>query len=562
MQKKIFRIMTLTSTLVLIVFAVIIGRISYISNKNAAQNELKSVAKIIVQQELEVEQIDQYLKNALQYDVRLTYIDKNGNVIYDNTTDAVNLENHFDREEVKKALEENIGESTHFSNAIDKTTYYYAVKYGDGVLRFARERSSLISFFLNLLPILISLTGILIVVTAIISVKLSECIIKPLNRLVREIDADNQSLGNYNPEYEELIPIAENVNMLLKRINKNINKLKREKEKITLITDNMVEGMILLDSDYSVLSVNRSAAKLLKLSPDQYNHKKITQMTINEKLLELLHSLNEKDSVRGVIEEESRFFRVFINKSDHNGEYGIIILLVDVTEIIQNEEIRRDFSANVSHELKTPLTTIKGFGEMLENGIITSPDDIKKYGGTIYRESERLLLLINDIIRLSEIEEHTSEETERINVLETAKDVQEFLQNKADKHNVTLDVSGDPAEIEGNCNYITELLLNLTDNAIKYNNDGGNVWLKVIDNKNEVVISVKDNGIGIGTEDQGRIFERFYRVDKSRSKETGGTGLGLSIVKHIVAYHHGSIDIKSEINKGTEITVILPKCFI
>lgn len=562
MQKKIFRIMTLTSTLVLIVFAVIIGRISYISNKNAAQNELKSVAKIIVQQELEVEQINQYLKNALQYDVRLTYIDKNGNVIYDNTTDAVNLENHFDREEVKKALEENIGESTHFSNAIDKTTYYYAVKYGDGVLRFARERSSLISFFLNLLPILISLTGILIVVTAIISVKLSECIIKPLNRLVREIDADNQSLGNYNPEYEELIPIAENVNMLLKRINKNINKLKREKEKITLITDNMVEGMILLDSDYSVLSVNRSAAKLLKLSPDQYNHKKITQMTINEKLLELLHSLNEKDSVRGVIEEESRFFRVFINKSDHNGEYGIIILLVDVTEIIQNEEIRRDFSANVSHELKTPLTTIKGFGEMLENGIITSPDDIKKYGGTIYRESERLLLLINDIIRLSEIEEHTSEETERINVLETAKDVQEFLQNKADKHNVTLDVSGDPAEIEGNCNYITELLLNLTDNAIKYNNDGGNVWLKVIDNKNEVVISVKDNGIGIGTEDQGRIFERFYRVDKSRSKETGGTGLGLSIVKHIVAYHHGSIDIKSEINKGTEITVILPKCFI
>lgn len=562
MQKKIFRVMTLTSTLVLIVFAVIIGRISYISNKNASQNELKSVAKIIAQQDLEMEQIDQYLKNALQYDVRLTYIDKSGDVIYDNTTDAANLENHFDREEVRKALEENIGESTHFSNAIDKTTYYYAVKYGDGVLRFARERSSLISFFLNLLPILISLTGILIVVTTIISVKLSECIIKPLNRLVREIDADNQSLGDYKPEYEELIPIAENVNMLLKRINKNINKLKREKEKITLITDNMVEGMILLDSDYSVLSVNRSAAKLLKLSPDQYNHKKITQMTIHEKLLELLYSLKEKASVRGVIEAENRFFRVFINKSDYNGEYGIIILLVDVTESMQNEEIRRDFSANVSHELKTPLTTIKGFGEMLENGIITSPDDIKKYGGTIYRESERLLLLINDIIRLSEIEEHTSEETEQINVLEIAKDVEEFLENKADKHNVTLDVSGDPAEIEGNCNYITELLLNLTDNAIKYNNDGGNVWLKVIDNKNEVIISVKDNGIGIGTEDQGRIFERFYRVDKSRSKETGGTGLGLSIVKHIVAYHHGSIDIKSELNKGTEITVILPKHFI
>ena len=198
---------------------------------------------------------------------------------------------------------------------------------------------------------------------------------------------------------------------------------------------------------------------------------------------------------------------------------------------------------------------------MLDNGIITNTDDIKKYGGTIYRESERLLQLINDIIRLSEIEEQVTAEVEKVNVLHAAKDVEEIVQNKADAHKITLEVNGDSAEIEGNRSYITELLINLTDNAVKYNNDGGNVWVKVYDRENEVVISVKDNGIGIGAADQSRIFERFYRVDKSRSKETGGTGLGLSIVKHIVSYHHGSINIKSELNKGTEIIVALPKKF-
>lgn len=561
LQKKIFKVMTLTTAVVLVFFAVIIGRIGYISNKNVAQSELKSVAKIIAQQELEMEQIDEYLKNALQYDVRLTYIAENGDVLYDNTANAEDSENHLDREEIKQAFEKNTGEATRFSNTIDKRTYYYAVKYGDGVLRFAREGNSLISYFLMLLPILICLTGVLIVISTVVSVKLSESIIKPINKLVRKIDTDDQSLEGYVPEYEELVPIAENVQALLKRISKNINKLTREKEKITLITENMVEGMILLDSDYSVLSVNRSAADLLNPSFDQSSHENIKKLTSNSKLLEMLQSLDQKDSARGLIDIRNRHYRVFINKSNHDGEYGIIILLVDVTESIQSEEIRRDFSANVSHELKTPLTTIKGFGEMLDNGIITNTDDIKKYGGTIYRESERLLQLINDIIRLSEIEEQVTAEVEKVNVLHAAKDVEEIVQNKADAHKIALEVSGDSAEIEGNRSYITELLMNLTDNAIKYNNDGGNVWVRVYDRENEVVISVKDNGIGIGAADQSRIFERFYRVDKSRSKETGGTGLGLSIVKHIVSYHHGRIDIKSELNKGTEIIVALPKKF-
>lgn len=561
MQKKIFKVMTLMSAAVLIIFAIVMGRINYFANKNAAQNELKSVANVIVQQNLEMEQINEYLENALPYDVRLTYINKAGTVLYDNTADAANMENHLDHEEVKQALDENIGEATRFSNTLGRTTYYYAVKYGDGVLRFARDRSSLLSFFLGLLPIIICLTGILIVVTTIISIKLSESIIKPLNELVQKIDADNQGLGGYEPKYEELAPLARNAEILIKRINKNMSRLKREKEKITLITDNMVEGMILLDSDYSVLSVNRSAVKLLNPSFDQKSHDKITKLTSNENLLELLDLMKNQDAVRGLITIKNRHFRVFINKSYLNGEYGIIILLVDVTEGVQSEEIRRDFSANVSHELKTPLTTIKGFGEMLDNGIITDAEDIKKYGGTIYRESERLLQLINDIIRLSEIEEQVTADGEQVDILQVAKDVEEILQNKADKHKVSVEVSGDQCVADSNRSYITELLLNLMDNAIKYNNEGGRVWVNIKDSGNNVIISVKDNGIGIKESDQSRIFERFYRVDKSRSKATGGTGLGLSIVKHIVSYHHGSLDIKSELNKGTEITVSIPKKF-
>lgn len=558
MEKKIFRVMTAMSATVLLIFAFIMASIIYTSNRNNAENELKANANLIVQQQLNCEQINEHLKKALPYEVRLTYIDKNGNIIYDNMADKNDMENHLDRKEIQQALNNGTGEATRYSETIGKSTYYYAVRYGDGVLRFSRDRSSLLSFFLTIIPIIVCLTGALIVITTIISIKLSESIIKPLNDVVGKIRLSEKSFEIPEPEYEELKPIVKNANYLLKSINKNVERLKREKEKITLITDNMVEGMILLDSDFSVLSVNRSAAKLLNPYFDPKAHEHISKLTTNEQLLELLDDLDKENSASGIITVKDRHFRVFINKSDLNGQFGIIILLVDVTESIKSEEIRRDFSANVSHELKTPLTTIKGFGEMMENGIITDSDDIKKYGGTIYRESERLLFLINDIIRLSQIEEQVNAESEKIDLLEIAHDTQEILGDKAQRHEITVEVNGEPVEIEGNRSYITELLLNLTDNAIKYNNCGGRVWISISEKDGYGVISVKDNGIGIKESDQQRIFERFYRVDKSRSKQTGGTGLGLSIVKHIVTYHNGKLDVKSKLNKGTEITVMLP----
>ena len=384
--------------------------------------------------------------------------------------------------------------------------------------------------------------------------------IKPINSLVKQLDLRNENIGQFETPYEELEPIIKNADVLMGRIHKNMNKIKAEREKISLITENMVEGMILLDEDMTVLSVNKSAQKILGNSFDPTEHTKINHMTNDQQIIGLLEEAKESGAANGIITEKSRFYRTFANKvySENTLDFGIIIFFVDVTEEIQSEQIRRDFSANVSHELKTPLTTIKGFGELLENGIFTKEEDVKKYGGMIYRESERLLYLINDIIRLSQIEEQEHVLNDKIDLLKTAHDVEEILRHKADNREVTMTVEGEPVQIYGNQSYITELFLNLMDNAIKYNHEGGSLKVTVGIEDGKAVAVFSDTGIGISDEHQSRIFERFYRVDKSRSKKIGGTGLGLSIVKHIVAYHSGEISLESEREKGTTITVKLP----
>ena len=268
--------------------------------------------------------------------------------------------------------------------------------------------------------------------------------------------------------------------------------------------------------------------------------------------------MKTEHSAYNTIAVGERFYHIYMNRSEYAGSYGIIILLIDATQSVNSEKIRHDFSANVTHELKTPLTTIKGFGEMLENKIITNTEEVSKYGGIIYRESERLLQLINDIIRLSEIEEN-SKEFETVNLKKISDEVIEILSNKAAQHEVAIINEAEDISIIANGGYMSELLINLIDNAIKYNIAGGYVKLKITDSGSYAALIIEDNGIGIPKESQERIFERFYRVDKSRSKQTGGTGLGLSIVKHIVTYHNGSIKLISDIGKGTKIIIALPK---
>ena len=560
MQKKIYKVMTWLVSCTVLIFLLIAGSLGYSSYQKAAKDDLKSAAKIVIKEGTAPEKISNILDGTLDFDVRITYIAADGTVQFDSQADVSEMENHGDREEFKAAMNDGEAEITRFSKTLGYTTYYYAVAYEGGVLRFSTDRGNLVNVFVTIVPMLVVFAGAIIFITTIISIKLSEGMIKPINSLVKQLDLRNENIGELDTPYEELEPIIRNADVLMKRMRKNVNKIQREKEKISIITANMVEGMILLDSEMNVLSVNKSALNILESNYDVEEKKNVKALTDNETLLQLIEEAKETGDAKDTITIHGRYYQAFANKAvaEEGERFGIILFLVDVTESVQNEQIRRDFSANVSHELKTPLTTIKGFGEMLDNGIFTESADIKKYGGMIYRESERLLFLINDIIRLSEIEEQDHLMNDDVDLMKTARDVEEILQNKADARGITLNVEGEPIVIKGNQSYITEVILNLADNSVKYNNEGGSVWLSVRRVKDNAVITCKDNGIGISEENQTRIFERFYRVDKSRSKQTGGTGLGLSIVKHIIACHKGNVNIKSCLGQGTEITVTLP----
>lgn len=560
MQKKLYKVMTILVSCTVLFFLLVAGSLGYSTYQRFTKNELKSAAKLVAAGNNKPSEMADILERSVEYDVRVTFIDAQGNVKYDSEADPAKMENHSDREEFKEAMANDEGESTRFSKTLGYTTYYYAIKYNGGVLRFSTDKENLAGVFLAVIPMLVVFAGGIIFITTIISIKLSESMIKPINSLVKQLDLRNENIGQFETPYEELEPIIKNADVLMGRIHKNMNKIKAEREKISLITENMVEGMILLDEDMTVLSVNKSALKILGNSFDPTEHTKIDHMTNDQQIIGLLEEAKESGAAKGIITEKSRFYRTFANKvySENTLDFGIIIFFVDVTEEIQSEQIRRDFSANVSHELKTPLTTIKGFGELLENGIFTKEEDVKKYGGMIYRESERLLYLINDIIRLSQIEEQEHVLSDKIDLLKTAHDVEEILRHKADNREVTMTIEGEPVQIYGNQSYITELFLNLMDNAIKYNHEGGSLKVTVGIEYGKAVAVFSDTGIGISDEHQSRIFERFYRVDKSRSKKIGGTGLGLSIVKHIVAYHSGEIQLESELEKGTTITVKLP----
>lgn len=560
MQKKLYKVMTILVSCTVLFFLLVAGSLGYSTYQRFTKKELKSAAKLVAAGNNKPSEMADILERSVEYDVRVTFIDAQGNVKYDSEADPAKMENHSDREEFKEAMANGEGESTRFSKTLGYTTYYYAIKYNGGVLRFSTDKENLAGVFLAVIPMLVVFAGGIIFITTIISIKLSESMIKPINSLVKQLDLRNENIGQFETPYEELEPIIKNADVLMGRIHKNMNKIKAEREKISLITENMVEGMILLDEDMTVLSVNKSALKILGNSFDPTEHTKINHMTNDQQIIGLLEEAKESGAAKGIITEKSRFYRTFANKvySENTLDFGIIIFFVDVTEEIQSEQIRRDFSANVSHELKTPLTTIKGFGELLENGIFTKEEDVKKYGGMIYRESERLLYLINDIIRLSQIEEQEHVLNDKIDLLKTAHDVEEILRHKADNREVTMTIEGEPVQIYGNQSYITELFLNLMDNAIKYNHEGGSLKVTVGIEDGKAVAVFSDTGIGISDEHQSRIFERFYRVDKSRSKKIGGTGLGLSIVKHIVAYHSGEISLESEPEKGTTITVKLP----
>ncbi|RGH85374.1 PAS domain S-box protein [Ruminococcus sp. AM28-29LB] len=480
-------------------------------------------------------------------DFRVTLIKGDGSVVSDSVdTDVNSMPNHSDRPEFEQAIKDGNGSSHRMSETLNKITYYYAEKTADGsVIRVAKTIDSIYGIFLFVIPsILIIMIGVFVVCT-ILAKRSTKKIVEPIKEM-----ADN---GNGSP-YDELLPLSQKIASQQRQIKRQMRRLQFEKDKISTLIENMAEGFILIDVDKKVLMSNYSASKLLGADDDGVTDKTLIAFSRNEVLNDCVDKALSGESKNGDTTVKGRALQIITNPVYSNGEKnGAICLIIDVSAKKKAEKMRREFTANVTHELKTPLTSISGYAEIIASGLV-KPDDIPNFANKIHKESGRLLSLISDIMELSQLDEKFSdEEFVPVDLAGVAAEVAEDLRSNAEKHGITITVDTKTAVINGNRNQIYELIYNLCDNAIRYNRENGSVKIITGDDNEHPFVKVADTGIGIPEKHHKRVFERFYRVDKSRSKETGGTGLGLAIVKHITERHGGEIFLESS-EQGTTFT--------
>lgn len=546
MSKKIFRSIIAVAMVVLLTSLAIASTFlyDYFNKLQVAQlkEELSLVANNVDKVGIE------YFDNFTSRVFRFTLVDAEGGVLYDSQATAADMENHLEREEIAEALLSGYGSSARYSSTLTERTFYEAIRLESGnVLRISVSQVTVGAQILGMLPAICAIVLIAIVIALLLSHKMARSIVKPLNELDLENPAENET-------YEELAPILTKLNKQHKQIRQQMQELRRKTDEFEQITVSMNEGLILLDKKGTILSINSAAKKLfgvddMAIGCDFLSLDRSTDMTrAIEKALD-----GKKTELRE--ERNGSKYQFIINHIESDGKMiGIVILCLDITETALAEQTRKEFTANVSHELKTPLQSIIGSAELLENGLV-KPEDQKRFVGNIKNEATRLVSLINDIIRLSQLDEDGGTATESVDLFDIANEVMDVLTVSASKKQVKLCLNGESCVMNGVRRYLYEIVYNLSDNAIRYNKDGGTVLIDLKNKDGSIVLSVSDTGIGIPTEHQSRIFERFYRVDKSHSKETGGTGLGLSIVKHAVAYHGGTIKLESTPGEGTTITV-------
>ncbi len=487
-------------------------------------------------------------------DSRITLIDSAGEVLFDNRIALSELDNHKDRPEVAEALATGRGEAVRMSETVGSQTYYLAIRLPDGtILRIASTTGSVLAALANSIPILILIFTVILGLAVFMAKFQTKRIVAPINNLDLENPTENET-------YDELSPLLLRIYNQKNCIDRQIKELQQGKEQFEKITENMAEGLLILDDTGGVLSVNKSALLFLKAKRPAQIGRHYSNLNRSIWLQKVAETAIKGQSVEELFTSNLNHYQLRATPIIEDGETkGVIILILDVTEKQKAEMIRREFSANVSHELKTPLTAISGFAELLKNSLVKR-EDIPIFSAKIYEEATRMIHLIEDVIRLSQLDEKKVPlAMEKMNLLEMAKNVGVRLLPLADQKGVLVSVKGDTAYIKGVPQLIDELITNLCDNAIKYNQAQGTVSIEVTEGKEGVLLSVADTGIGIPVEDKERIFERFYRVDKSRSKDTGGTGLGLSIVKHIASYHNAKVEIESTVGKGTKIFVSFPK---
>ena len=553
MTRKIFQSIIAVVISVLLLSLALITGVLYNHFETAMLDQLRTTAQF-AEQGVEQEGMA-YFDSLHAQNCRVTWIAADGTVKYDNRSDPKTMENHADRQEVREAMENDSGTSVRRSSTLSEHTMYYAKRLSDGtVLRLSMSQRSVLFLMGGMLSPLVFIFLAACLLAGVLSYRVSKKIVKPLS----EIDLKHPEQVE---TYDELSPFLQRIAAQNRDIDARIAEIRKQQQEFSMITENMSEGLFVVDRNYQILSYNKSAMQIFGMDSRQEH----------ENLLAVNRSVGFRNAVdsamKGLhtmenLELNGRVYQIIANavcQPDFAEDMvGAVILVLDVTEKEAQEQYRREFTANVSHELKTPLTSISGIAEIIRNGIV-KPEDIPHFAGKIYDESQRLITLIGDIIKLSRLDENqVPMERETVDMLEMARDVVQQLSSVARKNGVTLVANGTHGQVQGVRQVLGEMVYNLCENAVKYNRAGGRVWVDVQQVADHVVLRVKDTGIGIPAAEQGRIFERFYRVDKSHSKAVGGTGLGLSIVKHGAALHHATISVSSEPEQGTEITLTFP----
>lgn len=549
MTKKIFQSILLVAGAVLLASLLIIMGFLYSYFGGVEENQLRdelSLAAAAVE-----DGGTDYLSQLTADRCRLTWIAADGSVLYDTKTDAESLENHASRAEVSQALATGTGESTRYSSTLMEKTMYYAQRLTDGtVLRISISRATVGMIAVGVLQPLLLVLIVALILSGMLAKRLSRRIVDPLNSLDLEHPLDNDA-------YEELSPLLKRIHRQHVEIQTQLRELREKTDEFTQITGSMREGLVLLDEHGDILSINAAAQALFGADAQCVGRDFLTIERSHEISAAIQAAAADGHSeVRA--ERAGRVYQFDISRITSDGKFlGTVILAFDITEQEFAERNRREFTANVSHELKTPLQGIIGSAELIENGMV-KPEDLPRFVGHIHAEAARLVTLIDDIIRLSQLDEGDAMPTEPVDLLAVSQEAAENLHDAAAARDVMVSVTGQPAVLPGVRRLIYEIVYNLCDNAIKYNRDGGRVDVTVAADAGGSSITVADTGIGIAPEHQARVFERFYRVDKSHSKASGGTGLGLSIVKHAVQYHHGRIELESTPGTGTTIRVVFP----
>ena len=550
MTKRIFRSTLAVGLAVLLAsLAVVMGCLYdyYVRlQENQLRDELSLAAAAVEEQGAD------YLSKLESDRYRITWLRSDGTVLYDTKADAASMENHAQRQEVRQALTTGVGESSRYSATLLEKTLYYAQRLPDGtVLRLSATRVTWGVLLLSMLQPLLLVLVVALILSGVLAGRVSRRIVEPLNRLDLEHPLDNDA-------YEELSPLLRRLEHQRRQIDDQLRSLRRQAEKFQQITANMNEGLVLLDEDGAVLSLNPAACRIFK-TDDTCVGRDFLTVERDTAVSRALRDAAAQGHGAARLERDGHEYQFDITAIVIDGERaGAVLLAFDVTEQAFAERNRREFTANVSHELKTPLQGIIGSAELIENGMV-QPQDVPRFVEHIHSEASRMVTLIGDIIRLSQLDEGDVMPREDVDVLAAAKEAVLNLSDEAAKRGITMTVDGTPAIVHGVRRLISEIAFNLCENAVKYNRDGGSVFVKVETEGENAVLTVQDTGICIPDADQSRVFERFYRVDKSHSKASGGTGLGLSIVKHAVMYHHGKVELRSATGEGTCVRVILPK---